>query len=410
MRRNAGAPVFPGRSFIGRDNVMHVKTFTGSSTSTVLASIREELGSDAVILDTRETEQDGNTVIVITAAVEWENATSARTLGSASGRASNGRGGGFAAGGAAFPSGLGSAGYMGGTGWKSWQEEWAVIKMHLLTLMKPELHLDRLTPRQRVAIEFLEREGVDATSLLAVYEALLPDPQASILAPLDNLVHVKSWSAANWPQKVHMVGGPFGAGKTTVLVRLALLLRKEAPGRKIWVVNADSRRGGGRLLLKNYAQLCGLEYREISNALEFANVLASARVEGAESILVDLPGLPRGRSMAEMLDYFGMTDPENSLHLVVTPHYGETAMHTLSARYLPAGRERNAGLIWTKLDEADKFGTLVNVAAASRLPISALSCGPELNDTLVPAESAALWRLLFKQEMPCGAPSDGVVF
>lgn len=388
---------------------MQVKTFTGSSTSAVLAGIRADLGPDAVILDTREMERDGSTVIVITAAVERQNASSA----GASGITSRGRAGASAASGSSALYSHGSPvfpGFAGGTGWKSWQEEWAVIKAHLLTLMKPELQLDRLAPRQRVAIEFLEREGVDASSLLAMYAALLPDPQASVLAPLESLIRVKGWSAANWPQKVHMVGGPFGAGKTTVLVRLALLLRKEAPARKIWIVNADSRRGGGRLLLKNYAQLCGLEYREISNAVGFANVLASARIEGAESILVDLPGLSRGRNMAEMLDYFGMTDPDNALHLVVTPHYGETAMRALSARYLPDGTERNAGLIWTKLDEADKFGTLINVAAASRLPVSALSCGPELNSTLAPAESAALWRLLFKHEMPCGAQPDGMGF
>ncbi len=372
---------------------MHVKTYTGSSTSAVLAKIKADLGSDAVILDTRETVTgSGATEIVITAAVERDVP-----------------GNGHAARHASVPGPDGMRG-QAGMSWKSWQEEWTSIKAHLLAMMKPELQLSRLSPRQRVALEFLEREGVDADSLLAVYESLLSDPQASILAPLDDLVRVKAWSVANWPQKVHLISGPFGSGKTTVLVRLALLLRGEAPSRKIWVVNADSSRGGGRLLLKNYAQLCGLEYREAGNAVEFAGVLAAARTGGVESILVDLPGLPRGRSMPEMLDHFGMSDPEHALHLVITPHHGETAMRALAERYVPDGVKKHASLIWTKLDEADKFGTLVNVGAASRLPVAALSCGPELNNTLVPAENAALWRLLFKQEMPCGADSGGAGF
>ncbi|SBV90697.1 Flagellar GTP-binding protein [uncultured delta proteobacterium] len=372
---------------------MHVKTYTGASTSAVLANIKADLGPDAVILETREAVKNGKAEIVITAAVDREGPVPG-----------NGR----AFSGPAFPPGNGSG--HTGMGWKSWQEEWSSIKTHLLSMMKPELQFSRLSPRQRVAMEFLEQEGVDATSLLAVFEALLPDPQASILAPLEALVPVKGWSAKNWPQRVHLVAGPYGSGKTTALVRLALLLRKEMPGRKIWVVNADSLRGGGRLLLKNYSQLCGLEYREVSNAVEFAAVLASARHNGVNTILVDLPGLPRRKSMPEMLDHFGMTDPDNALHLVVTPHYGETAMRSLAARYVPDAVRQNAGLIWTKLDEADKFGTLVNVGAASRLPVSALSCGPELNDTLVPAENAALWRLLFKQEMPCKAHPDDAGF
>ena len=372
---------------------MHVKTYTGSSTSTVLAKIKADLGSDAVILETRENVANGGgTEIAITAAVEQESRAMPNSSAFSDPFASA----------VSMPS-FGNGPSHSGMGWKSWQEEWATIRTHLLSMMKPELQIARLSPRQRVALEFLENEGVDAASLLSVFEALLPDPQASILASLDDLVRVRGWSAANWPQRVHMIGGPFGAGKTTVLVRLALLLRRELPSSTIWVVNADATRGGGRLLLKNYAQLCGLEYREVGNAVEFAAVLASARAEGVERLFVDLPGLPRGKTMAEMLDYFGMIDPDNALHLVVTPHHGETAMQTLTARYVPESSRHNASLIWTKLDEADKFGTLVNVGGRSRLPISALSCGPELNNTLAPAESAVLWRLLFKREMPCKA-------
>ena len=50
---------------------MHVKTYTGFSTSTVLAKIKEDLGPDAVILETRENVMgSGGTEITITAAVE----------------------------------------------------------------------------------------------------------------------------------------------------------------------------------------------------------------------------------------------------------------------------------------------------------------------------------------------------
>lgn len=365
---------------------MHVKTYAGPSTSAVLANIKADLGRDAVILDTRETMKNGVAEIVITAAVERETSVPGGSRSAAP----------------AFHPGNGNP----EKGWKSWQEEWLSIKTHLLSLMKPELQFSRLSPRQRVAVSYLEQEGVDATSLLAVFESLLPDPQATILASLDALVPVKGWSAKNWPQRVHCIGGSFGSGKTTVLVRLVLLLRKEAPARKIWVVNADSLRGGGRLLLKNYAHLCGLEYREASNALEFATILGAARRESVDTVLVDLPGLPRGKSMPELFDHFGITDPDTALHLVVTPHHGETAMRVLAERYVPESLRHNTSLIWTKLDEADKFGTLVNVGAASRLPVAALSCGPELNDTLAPAGNSALWRLLFKREMPCAPRPD----
>lgn len=361
---------------------MHVKTYTGSTTSAVLANIKADLGCDAVILETRETQRNGRTEIVITAAVERANGASAAP---------------FRAGSAP----VAGTGASSGRGWKGWEEEWAVIKGHLFTLMKPELQFARLAPRQRLALEYLEKEGVEDATLLSLFESLLPDPQASIIASLNALVPVRSWSAENWPQRVQLIAGPFGCGKTTVLVRLALLLRSGTPGLKIWVVNADARRGGGRLLLKNYAQLCGLEYREADNALEFASVLANARAEGVDRIFVDLPGLPRGKSMPEMREYFGVSDPEHALHLVMTPQYGAEGVRSLAARYAPGNGGGNESIIWTKLDEAEKFGILVTIGAASSLPVSALSCGPELNDTLAPAHSDALWRLIFKQEMPC---------
>ena len=366
---------------------MHVKTYTGSSTSAVLATIKAELGNDAIILDTRQIRENGKKKVVVTAAQERHlphmaeaSAASSPAHGDILGTAYAGN---------------------GGIGWKSWQEEWTDIKGHILSLIKPELHFAKLTPRQRVALEFLERQGVDHTSLLTVYDELAPDPEASILAPLAKLVSVKSWNTANWPQRVHMLAGPFGVGKTTALVRMALLLRQSDPQIPLWIVNADSERGGGRLLLQNYANLCGLVYKEAADALSFAAIQAEARTLGVAKILVDLPGLPRGKALVDVLEHMGMTDPDNALHLVVSPHYATGELRGIFARYL-ANRcgGNNASIVWTKLDEAEKFGTLVNVGAASRTPVSTFSCGPELSGTLVPAESAALWRLLFKQEMP----------
>lgn len=387
---------------------MHVKTYTGSSTSQVLAKIKADLGPDAVILDTRETVQDGAATIVITAALEREGGnTSSR--GASRGIGGNGRNGMESS----FPGSPGaqsSPSSPSSMGWQSWQEEWGLIKTHLLAMMKPELKLEKLTPRQRTALEFLGQSGVADTSLLAIYEALMQDPEASVLEMLSALVPVKGWGKANWPQKVHLVTGPFGAGKTTALIRLALLLKKETQNGKIWVVNADARRGGGRLLLKNYAQLCNFEYREIVNAVEFAQALASGRIENVDTILVDLPGLPRGKSLPEMLDYFGMADPGHAVHLVLTPTGSEKDMQALVTRYAPGSLANKRSLVWTKLDEAANFGALVNVGAACRMPVSALSCGPELNNTLASAKDTTLWKLLFRQEMPCPASSATVGF
>jgi len=69
-------------------------------------------------------------------------------------------------------------------------------------------------------------------------------------------------------------------------------------------------------------------------------------------------------------------------------------------RYSFQGMEGRAGIVWTKLDEASSYGPLINTGAATGLPISALSYGAGLADTLVPAHSGHVWRLVFKHQFP----------
>lgn len=43
---------------------------------------------------------------------------------------------------------------------------------------------------------------------------------------------------------------------------------------------------------------------------------------------------------------------------------------------------------------------MVNVACAAGLPVSALSFGAELQQSLAPATEPLVWRLIFKRQLP----------
>ncbi len=357
---------------------MQVKTYTGTSTTSLLAAIKADLGPEAVILETRESKENGAKKVTITAALD-RNSGAGDDISPVGG---NG----------AMP-----------PGWRQWQEEWSSIKQHLISLMKPELRFEQLTPRQRLALEFLEREGVDDEVLLTLQRRLLPEPGASILSPLGDMVPVRSWGPENWPQRVHLLAGPFGVGKTTVAMRLALAIRKMRPGSRICLVNADADRGGGRLLLKNYAELSDMDYREVRSKMDWAAINAESASGSFDYFIVDLPSLSREQHMDAVLAELGLSDPSFALHLVLSPQYGPAQFRSLLARYLPqaTGNSRREGsLIWTKLDEVEQYGPLINVSIRARLPVSALSFGPGLRNTLSPARDAALWRLVFKRELP----------
>ena len=412
---------------------MQVKTYTGASTQEVLAQIKAELGPDAVILSSRTFRKNGVRCHEMTAGLDrlpaenTEQAAmpkpAAQSRGSAQGSA-QGKGG--VSGGAqalagimqslhgsghnagvqaAVQSAMQSAHLRGGPGygmsgdstppgWSEWHKEWLQIKDHLFALMRPSIQLERLTPRQRVALEYLQREGVSDVVALDLYRRLLASPGASVLESLSELVPVRPWGA-EWTGRVHCLTGPFGAGKTTAGLRMALSLRRQMPEARIAFINADCQRGNGRLVLRHWAELSDFTYMEAPDAASMEKALVAAA--GADKVFIDMPGLSREGTLAQCRAGLGLNKTECATHLVLSPCFDHGQLAALLSRYHVGGE---GSLIWTKLDEAVSFGALVNTAAACQLPVSCLSFGPGLKETLAPASEPLLWRLIFKRQMP----------
>lgn len=347
---------------------MQVKTFTGSSAQEVMAQIKAEMGPDAVILGNRTYRKNGVVLHEITAGLERQH----------SGSSSAGEGT------AGSPQGMGD-----------WQKEWLQIKDHLFALMKPAMQLERLTPRQRVALEYLQREGVSDQVAVDLYNRLLAKPGASVLEALDGMVPVKGFDLANWPQRVQLLAGPSGFGKTSVALRFALQVRKADPKARIVFINADCQRGNGRIILRHWAELSNFIYLEAADAESMKRALAQS--EAADMVLVDVPTLPRERSLAGWREEMGLDGDDVACHLALMPFCDAVQMQDFLRRYTVDGE---GSIVWTKLDESVSFGGIVNVALQSGLPISALSYGPELQDSLAPATEALIWRLVFKRQLP----------
>ena len=344
---------------------MQVKTFTGSSSGEVLAQVKAEMGPDAVILGNRTYRKNGVICHEITAGVERQTRTQT------------------------------PAEHDSFSGWGEWHKEWIQIKEQLFALMKPAIQMSRLTPRQRVALEYLQREGVSDAVSLELYKRLLAAPGSSVLECLSEMVKIKTFSLTDWPQHIHMLVGPFGSGKTSTALRFALMLRKLNAGIRLAFINTDCLRGNGRILLRHWAELSNFIYLEASDSEAMHTILTKAA--GLDLILIDTQALAHGQDLPQILKNLGLMTEDIAIHITLAPFDNPVQTHAFLNRYktgLPTS------LVWTKLDEAISFGNVVNVAYESELPISALSYGGELQESLCPATEPLVWRLVFKRQIP----------
>jgi flagellar biosynthesis protein FlhF len=172
--------------------------------------------------------------------------------------------------------------------------------------------------------------------------------------------------------------------------------KRRDPKARICLVSADQSRGQGRLVLRHYADLSGLAFREVSTAEDFAQLKAESGL--FDRILIDLPGLEREEVLDARLLRLGMLPGEDfAAHLVLPPFLSNAQYRSFENHYCA---ESVKSVIWTKLDEACTYGAMLNVAVRIGLPVSALSFGAGFRDGIAPAETEMMWRLLFKHQLP----------
>jgi len=359
---------------------MRVKTFRGTSATLVMAQIKKELGPEAVILSNQTRRENGMAFCEIMAAVDQD-------LEVPKPRQEDD--------GLPLP---------GKTPRGGWEQEWCEIKGHLSALLKPHLDLDSLSPRLKMAMQHLEREGVEEPVLTGLFLKLKSAQSPSLLAELGQVAQVKPFS--QFKEKFQMVAGPSGAGKTSVILRMALAARQASPSKRIGIINCDERVAGGKSPLKRYAELSGLQFADAVDPEDFDRVLLACR--NFDSIYVDLPALPAGQTLENWLLARNLAPRDDvAVHLVLPPYFAPAHFNAVWERHRS---NLVKSVVWTKLDEAATFGSLINVGRMTELPASAFCFGPGLTDSMTEAASQAMWKIVFSHQMPgAAAPASQTV-
>lgn len=185
--------------------------------------------------------------------------------------------------------------------------------------------------------------------------------------------------AEHGPKVVFFIG-PTGVGKTTTIAKIASVYAVEQK-RRVALLTADTYRIAAAEQLRTYAQIMEVPFRVVYNGEELAE--AVRQQETFDYIFVDTAGhslrndelLSAMKGMLDAVD--GLAEKQVFLVLSATTKYHDLLKTADSYRALTPYQ-----LIFTKLDETDALGNLLNVRLHADTPIAYVTCGQNVPDDI----------------------------
>ncbi|MBE0450163.1 MAG: flagellar biosynthesis protein FlhF [Clostridia bacterium] len=192
---------------------------------------------------------------------------------------------------------------------------------------------------------------------------------------------------------IYMFLGPTGVGKTTTLAKIAAKLTL-VDNKKIGVITADTYRIAAVEQLKTYSEILGIPLEVIYEANELEEALYKFRDK--DYILIDTAG--RSHKSKELKsDYDELIKFLDSvkvfLVMSMTTSYKDMKSIIESYDFLDDYR-----LLFTKLDEATSYGNILNLKVVTGKPLSYFTIGQSVPDDIEVADKEKIIQYIFDVE------------
>ena len=186
-------------------------------------------------------------------------------------------------------------------------------------------------------------------------------------------------------QKVILVLGPTGVGKTTTIVKLAAEFSVKQK-KKTGIINTDTFKIGAQEQLQTYAEIMGIPLHVVYRPDELKEVLD--RMSDREIIFVDTPGKRPGDEQyrKDILDVIRILKPEDTL-LCLASTTGFASMKEMVDTYAFVGEYR---LVITKLDETKYRGMILNICRYAQKPLTYVTTGQNVPDDIETADAKSI--------------------
>ncbi|MCK8058777.1 MULTISPECIES: flagellar biosynthesis protein FlhF [unclassified Fusibacter] len=190
-------------------------------------------------------------------------------------------------------------------------------------------------------------------------------------------------------QKVYFFVGPTGVGKTTTLAKIAAKLSL-VDNKKVALVTADTYRIAAVDQLKTYSEILSIPLEVIYEPTELQPMIKKHKDK--DYILVDTAGRNH-KSEALEKDLSGLIGQFDTadIFLVISLTTGFKDVQSIlnSYRFL-----NDYKLIFTKLDEAESYGNILNAKVAANKPIAFVTNGQSVPDDIAVADGEKIADLL----------------
>jgi len=193
-------------------------------------------------------------------------------------------------------------------------------------------------------------------------------------------------------QRHHNVlfSGPAGCGKSTLIAKLAA--HYSMKGIRVALVSTDTERMGGMDSLKAYADMLGVPFFPLNKAAQAAKILSQTQT--AQLLLIDTEGWSSRRDIG-LRRQTGLWDAMQCTErfLLLPANMDEEDGMQLLAHHTASAMTH---LAFSKLDETQKPGKIVNWSIVAGLPPGYCSFGPEVPEQMGWLTDQALTALLSK--------------
>jgi flagellar biosynthesis protein FlhF len=201
-----------------------------------------------------------------------------------------------------------------------------------------------------------------------------------------------AFEARDTKQAIAAFVGTTGVGKTTTIAKLAAQLMLKAR-KKVGLISIDNYRIGAMEQLRIYANILGIPCFSAFNRKDL--VFALQRMEKANVVLIDTAGQSQyDLARIEELKSMITDDLTISTHLLLSVATTESEMSRTAINFSPL---KFQSYIFTKMDEADRCGSVINQIMKLRAPISYITTGQNVPEDIEKAQKRKILHLLLSK-------------